>query len=176
MRIATMLFVAATVVASGSVVAAEKSEGPLQRRLDPTQFPQLVELVRNELRPGGRYGLLHPREREQVEKGLAQMLDLLEGRRSVDELGLDEQVALVNAQERVNGLLTKRDRDRLICTHQRTLGTHRKHVVCQTYGEVIARRETSREEQRKLMQREQLCRELSTGPVQNSGNAGSVCY
>jgi hypothetical protein len=175
MRIAMLLFVAVSGFATAAI-AADQPEGPLQKRLDPTQFDQLVELVRNELRPGGRYGLLHPREREQVVAGLAQMQDLLEGRQSVDELSLDDQVALVNAQERVNGLLTKRDRDRLICTHQRTLGTHRKHVVCQTYGEVIARRETSQEEQRKLMQREQLCRELSTGPVQNSGNAGYACY
>jgi hypothetical protein len=174
MRTARMLFVVVAAFA-GMASAVEQPDGVLQKPLDPTQFDQLAELVRDEMRPGGRYGLLDRHEREQVEAGLDTMQKLLGGRRSVDELSTDERVALLNEQERVNGLLTKRDRDRLVCAHQRTLGTHRKQVVCQTYGEVIARRETSREEQRKLMQREQLCRELTTPGVTNSGGGGVQC-
>jgi len=174
MRFATMLFVVTTVFAAASA-AADKSEGPLQRRLDPTQFPQLADLIRTEMQPGGRYGLLQPAERDAVESGLAKMEKLLADRNSVDAMSTDDRVALVNAQERVNGLLTKNDRDRLICTHARTLGTHRRQVVCQTYGEVIARRETSQEEQRKIRYREQLCRELTTPGVANSGGGGVEC-
>ncbi|HET7843929.1 MAG TPA: hypothetical protein VFL14_07250 [Xanthomonadales bacterium] len=176
MRILAISLSFAMVLAAGSA-SAKDPEPPLQRRLDPTQFDQLAALVRAELAPGGRYGLLEPAERSSVEADLAHMERLLEGHARVDELSTDEQVDLLNTQERVNALLTKRDRDRLICEYQRTLGTHRRQIACQTYGEYVARRETSQEEQRKLMQREQLCREITTpGSATNSGNGGVQCF
>jgi len=54
------------------------------------------------------------------------------------------QIELFNQQELVNSILTRRDRDRVICERGSLTGTHLKVTKCRTYGEIEAIRTASR--------------------------------
>lgn len=123
------------------------------RKLDARRLPALVELLQQEMTAkNGRFVHVTEAERESVEAALAEMVKVMGERQGVAELGEDEKVALINAQSRANAILTRRDRDRLICTRKAVIGTHRRETTCETYGEQIERKESSRETARMLEQ------------------------
>jgi Arc/MetJ-type ribon-helix-helix transcriptional regulator len=109
------------------------------RKLQPQQFDQLVALIEQEMDAGGRYEYVSDAERAAVRRALDDMARLLEGVESIAALREEQRVALLNAQERVNALLTKRDGERLICSHRRRIGTHMRETTCETYAEQMAR-------------------------------------
>jgi hypothetical protein len=107
------------------------------------KFVEVAANVRREMQAGGRYEYVKPDERKSVERKLAEMEFLFDQDDSVQSMKQDTKVKLFNAQEIVNSILTRRDRDRVICKNEPPLGSHIPVTSCHTYGqEEQARRET----------------------------------
>lgn len=101
--------------------------------------------VRHEMRNGGRFSTLNDRQRERVEAELRRMENLFLKSDTVDEMGRMEKVELFNAQERVNGLLTASDDERLVCRMVEPTGSKMRQRECKTAGEIRRTREVHRE-------------------------------
>jgi hypothetical protein len=64
-----------------------------------------------------------------------QIFSLLDGRSSTDELNSDQLVAVYNAQEEVNAVLTDAELDRPICERETVVGSRMTKTVCLTVRE-----------------------------------------
>ena len=110
------------------------------------KFAEVADNVRKEMRPGGRYEFVKPDERKTVDQKLTEIEVLFGQNDSVQSMRQDTKVALFNAQEVVNSILTRRDRDRVICKNEPPLGSHIPVTSCHTYGqEEEARRGTQQQ-------------------------------
>lgn len=106
-------------------------------------FDTVAAQVRAEMNADGRYAYIKPDERDKVDASLAEMGRLFDTNGSVDKMDKDTKVKLFNAQETVNGILTLRDRDRLICERGAQPGTRIVGTSCHTYGDLEAARQAS---------------------------------
>src|SRR5690606_39747687 len=89
-------------------------------------------------------------ERAEVEANIAKIEQLLEKRGSVADLTDPEQVAVINAQERVNALLTDNDGDRLVGRYEKKTGTHFREKICNTVSELARMRDDNQREFRRI--------------------------
>lgn len=99
--------------------------------------------VRKEMGTDGRYGAISVDDRKAVEADLDRIEALLGPKDSPARLNDQQQVDLINAQERINAVLTKNDGNRLICTMEQRTGTRFKEKVCVTQRERDKIREDS---------------------------------
>jgi hypothetical protein len=99
------------------------------------KFHAVAENVRNEMQAGGRYEFVKAKERDTIERALAEMEDIFAAAGSVDKMKQDDKVKLFNDQEIVNSILTRRDKDRVICEDKPKLGSHVRTTSCHTYGQ-----------------------------------------
>jgi hypothetical protein len=113
----------------------------------PTQFPELIAMVRSEIEPGGRWEYVPKSQRRLLEEKFDEMERVLDGRQSVDELSNAEKLRLINAQEHANAILTQHDGRRLICERVTPTGSHRPKNVCIT----LAERKRANEESTKML-------------------------
>ena len=104
-------------------------------------FEPIAADVRKEMEGGGRFEYVKPDERKTVDAKLDEMNKLFEKSGSVSAMTQDEKVALFNAQETVNAILTRRDRDRVICKNEAPIGSHIPVTSCHTYGQEVEARE-----------------------------------
>jgi hypothetical protein len=111
----------------------------------PKAFAKQAAEVRKEMGPRGAYGGISGNERTAVNEDLDKIAALLKERGSVSQLNDSEQVDLMNAQERINAVLTRNEGNRLICTMEQRLGTNFKHKVCRTQAEIDGIRRNSQE-------------------------------
>ena len=156
--------------------ALADAEYVTRRKIEPAQFAELAAALEAEMRTGGRFEYGTSAERARIDAAVQRMGEALHGKRGLGDLSERERVAVFNAQEEINGILTKRDGERLICAHKKMVGSHRKFTVCETYAERMARIKGSREQADDLNKRVQACRELTNpGPVANSGSGGISC-
>jgi hypothetical protein len=121
-------------------------------KVAPTDFPQLIQMVRKELQPGGRWQYVPKGERPTLENRLGEMEMLLDGLASIDELSNDEKMNLLNAQEHANAILTRNDGERLICERSVPVGTHRAQVLCVTLAQRINMKGGGRQTMERLQQ------------------------
>ena len=171
----TRPFLLFLLLAAGAGVSAAEPY-VTRAKVEPASFTQLVVLLGVEMREGGRFAWVTPAERARIDAELEQMGRVLEGKRSIAELTEAERVRVFNSQEVVNGILAKRDSERLVCQRRLLPGSHRKETVCETYGEQMARIKGSRENIERNNRRVQACREITNpGPVANSGGGGITC-
>ena len=98
------------------------------------EFTEVATSVRGEMRDGGRYQYLKPKERVQVDQGLNEMGALFDKYPTVDAMNEQAKIALFNAQEKVNSALALGSRDRMICKKQAPLGSHIPVEQCHIYG------------------------------------------
>lgn len=105
---------------------------------------QVVEL-RKEMAPNGRFGTLTAQERARVEANLEKITRLFEKSGEVSGMGNADKVALVNAQEDANAILTRKDDDRLICKMERPTGSNFKQKQCMTAKQARELRERTRD-------------------------------
>jgi hypothetical protein len=105
------------------------------------KFDDVAASVRKEMVHGGRYEFVKADERRKIDKSLDDMTQLFDQYGNVQAMNQDTKVRLFNDQELVNSILTKRDRDRVICTNQAPLGSHIPITTCHTYGQEIEARE-----------------------------------
>ena len=148
-----MLWFALLVLAPAALAAKKDEEAIIPvERLQPAQFDAFAASLRGEMDPPGRFQWVTDEERTKVLRALDEMGRILEGHESVAELRETDKVALLNAQEVANAILTRRDRDRLICERRVIVGSHFPQSVCETYGEKMTRTEDARKRVREMEQ------------------------
>ena len=99
------------------------------------KFEQVAANIRHEMEDGGRYEYVKPDERKTIEQKLAEIDALFGQDATVDSMKQDTKVKLFNAQEVINSILTRRDRDRVICKNEAPVGSHIPVTSCHTYGQ-----------------------------------------
>jgi hypothetical protein len=130
---------AAVLLQAGLAYAApDTGEKPLVARTFDT-FKQDSARIRQQMQPGGTYEHTPPSDQARVETRLGDMYKLLEAHSSQAEMNEADKVALLNAQEEINGILKHNDNNRLVCEQVAPVGSHRPVTTCRTYGEVMAR-------------------------------------
>jgi len=129
-----VLFLLLAACAAASPCIAKESSNELSVQPDnKAAFTQISADVRNQMRPGGHYESLRPKERVQVDQGLNEMAALFDKYPTVESMNLQAKLDLFNAQEKVNSVLSLGDRDRMVCKKQVPLGSHIPVVQCHTY-------------------------------------------
>ena len=139
------LFVASPVFAANSQVV----EKPLVAQ-SPDSFNTEAAKIREQMRPGGVYDHIAAKDKGRVEERLEQMQKMLSAHSADGDLRREDKVALLNAQEEVNGILRHNDNNRLVCEHVAPVGSHVPKTTCRTYGEVL---EQQRADQKFLQDR-----------------------
>jgi hypothetical protein len=109
-------------------------------------FADISQNVRRQMDEGGKYEFVPVDERTKIDKSFTEMTALFDQYGTVSAMNQDAKVKLFNDQEVVNSILTKRDRDRVICTNKAPVGSHIPHTSCHTYAqEVQAHQETQKQ-------------------------------
>ena len=112
-------------------------ENPLvARTLD--SFTQEAAKIHQQMQPGGIYEYIKPADKARVEGRLDEMRKLLKNGSSHSDMPRADKVALLNAQEEINGILMHNDANRLVCESRAPVGSHLPITQCRTYGEVMA--------------------------------------
>lgn len=146
----------ASFVSAPAIVSAAAAEGAMQAT--PTtsveSFRLQAEDVRKDMQPGGRYAGTSAGDQQIVSRRLDEMQRLLE-QRNGDSLGERERMALFNAQEEINAILTRNDGERLICEYKTVSGSHRREKVCYKAATADERRRQAQDElaRKNLLQR-----------------------
>lgn len=127
-----ILAVALSLLVAFSAQAAEKK---WEFAIDSAaEFEAQAVEIRNEMRDG-RYSHLTERDRAAVDSNLNRVTRLLNKRDELSQLSNRDQVELVNAQERINAVLTENDPDRIVCKLEAKVGTRMKTKNCLTVRE-----------------------------------------
>lgn|SRR5574337_192892 len=111
----------------------------------PRAFEAQAAQVRKEMGPRGQYGGISASDRAVVDADLDTIDALLRKRGSAAKLSDSDQVALMNAQERINAVLTRNEGNRLICTLEARTGSNFKQKVCRTQAEIDSIRRKSQQ-------------------------------
>lgn len=133
------IFAACLLVAFSANAFAEKTKPPVNATTKD-EFTRVVAQIHGEMAPSGRYAEVSGPERERVDSRLADMTAIFAKYGDVASMSKQDKVVFFNAQEEVNGILLKRDGDRLICVNEARSGTHFKNTKCRTAREVEADR------------------------------------
>ena len=108
-------------------------------------FAAVVSAVQSQMVPGGRYGFVDKKEREDVNHGLGYMQNLFDKYGTVAGMDQKTQMDLFNHQEAVNAILTRRDSNRLVCESVAPVGSHIPRKTCRTYGEIEQEHQNTRQ-------------------------------
>lgn len=96
--------------------------------------------IRHEMEAGGKYDNISSSDKARVKARLGDMLNLLQAGVAKSEMTQTDKIALANAQEEINGVLSHNDNNRLICKRVAPVGSHLPVTTCQTYAEMLAQR------------------------------------
>ncbi|MET0225339.1 MAG: hypothetical protein ABW187_02750 [Dokdonella sp.] len=110
------------------------------------KLAQVAQQVHGEMHGGGRFEFVKPAERRTIDAKFAEMDALFARSGSVDAMSADAKIALFNAQETINSILTDRDGDRLICKRAPLIDSHIPRQTCQTYRDQMAKTEVSQKQ------------------------------
>lgn len=135
MRYRAIVFSAFCVFAMNVSASSQQPKPVFGEKVAPTQFAELIAMVRSEIEPGGRWEYVPKSQRRLLEEKFDEMERVLEGRQSVDELTNADKLRLINAQEHANAILTQHDGRRLICERVTPTGSHRPKNVCTSLAE-----------------------------------------
>ncbi|GMV31230.1 MAG: hypothetical protein AMXMBFR59_33550 [Rhodanobacteraceae bacterium] len=144
MRIAKAVVFAVGLALSMGALAAEKLDPALQA-VTKEKFDDQAAAIRQQMKPGGRWEFVDSEERSRVNSRLDEIASLLASSASADELSREDKGKLLEAQEDVNAILTKKDGRRLICQQVAPTGSNRKQKQCSTYAERERQRRDSRD-------------------------------
>ena len=96
------------------------------------------------------YGHMDERQRQDLVSRQDRVLQLLDGKQSFDELNENDQLEVFNALEWIKGAVNDAQGQRMICTREAKVGSHRKVKVCKT----AEQREREHEEAQRKLQHE----------------------
>lgn len=142
------MYKALFVVAAMLLIPATQVNARSQPNVD--QHPMLVKTldgfqtdsarIRKDMEAGGKYDNISKRDKARVETLLGDMLKLLQTGVSQSAMSQDDKIALANAQEEINGILSHNDNNRLICRREMPVGSHLPVTTCRTYAEIVQQR------------------------------------
>jgi hypothetical protein len=112
----------------------------------------------------GAFKSMHDGDRDRLMKQQDRLLQLLQGRRSIDELRTEERVEVFNHLQSVNAVVAKAEDDREVCERTRLVGSHRYQVVCMTAKEAREFKDNAKKSARTVMK----CQ----GEVRGDGSCG----
>ncbi len=122
----------------------------------PEAFAAMLDMVREELQPGGKYESVSERDRRKLDSQLSIMEKILTGVESIDELSDRQRIRLMNAQEMANSILTDNRNGRLVCEDYKPVGSQHHKKVCVS----VAQRDNIRENSRAYINEAQNYRAL----------------
>jgi hypothetical protein len=100
------------------------------------EFADQAQRVREGMQRGGRYEFVTASERGRVEKRLAEIEALFAAYVEGTPLRDAKLTDLLTAQEEINGILTRRDGERLVCSQTMPTGSHRAVSNCKRYADI----------------------------------------
>lgn len=106
----------------------------------PQKLAETKSSVEEQMASGGRYEFISPERRGQVESLFREMRDVLEKSGSVAAMPERDRLQLFNLQEKLNGILTDGDSQRLVCEKRAPIGSLVPVKTCRTYGEIERQR------------------------------------
>ncbi len=145
-----VLLIALALVVAPSALARTGDSAPA---LDISgSFAQQHERIRARLADGETYKEITGQQQAEVLAALGRIESVLGGATTLDDLTRQERADLFNDQEVVNTILTQaREDSRLLCTREKTVGSHRPTTICVTVAERRRNRDLSQAEfQRRL--------------------------
>ncbi len=141
-------FAVAVLVCLGAAASAKENYHENSVKADTKEaFDQIAQTVRTGMEDGGKYEYVKPNEKVTIEKKLDEMDKIFDaGGGSVATMKEDQKIALFNAQETVNSILTLRDRDRVICKKEAPVGSHIPVTTCHSYAQEVEAREGTKKQ------------------------------
>ncbi len=164
MHIRTLLIATAlaALLSAPSVPAVEPTE--------PTPQPTAQQIVdqQTQLRTDvaakkGAFKDLSDTEREALMKAQSRVLQLLEDRDNIEQLGVDEKIEVFNRLEWISATVRQAEEDRQVCERSRVVGSNRYQVVCMTGRQYREHKEGAQRSMR------------TVGKCQGSAENSSVC-
>jgi hypothetical protein len=143
MRIAKAVVFAVGLALSIGAMAADKLDPALQA-VTKEKFDDQAAAIRQQMKPGGRWEFVDSDERASVNSRLDEIASVLAAA-TADELSREQKAKVLQAQEDVNAILTKKDGRRLICQQVAPTGSNRKQKQCSTFAERERQRRDSRD-------------------------------
>ncbi len=134
----------------------------------PEAFAAMLETVRAELQPGGKYESVSERDRRKLDTQLSIMEKILTGVSSIDDLNDRQRIRLMNAQEMANSILTDNRNGRLVCENYKPVGSQHHKKVCVS----VAQRDNIRENSRAYINDAQNYRALPGNGPRVPGGGG----
>lgn len=92
----------------------------------------------------GRYKDLPAGTRSELLAKQSEVLRMIDGKQSTDELDENQKVEVFNALEWIEAAINKADDERLVCERRAVLGSTRKERVCKTVAQMRDEREAAR--------------------------------
>jgi hypothetical protein len=99
-----------------------------------TKFALVAQAVREGMARDGRYRFVTAADRSTVDDLLARMQTVFEHQETTSAMSDADRLVLFNSQERINGILTRNDAERLVCSSERPIGSNIPVRICKTYG------------------------------------------
>lgn len=87
----------------------------------------------------GQYGSLRRGSDKKLEAARGQIAELLAGRQTIDDLPLEERMAVQNAEDVISSILRSKEKDRMVCRRDIRTGTRFASTECMTVAEREAR-------------------------------------
>lgn len=120
---------AVLLLATAAALAAQPSGNPLDIST-PQSFREQAAQVRAGLGPGGEYAFLSTQDRARVEQEISTMDAMFQRYGNIEAMGGAGRVELYNAQESVNGILTRGRSGTTRCAWAEPTGSHIPRTLC----------------------------------------------
>ncbi len=152
MHIRTYLIAAALTALLGIAPAfAEESTEPAPQPTVRQIVDQQTQLRADVVAKKGAFKDLTDTEREALIKTQSRVLQLLENRANIEQLGVDEKIEVFNHLEWIGATVRQAEEDRKVCERSRVVGTNRFQVVCMTAKQQREHKERSRQSLRTVL-------------------------
>jgi len=142
-----LLLCAALVATSGFVHASEKTPPLADIRIQQLEIRERVAAAE------GAYKDMSAAERDQILRLQNDLLALIAGKQSLDELNEVDKVAAFNSLEWIKAKVTDSEDQRVVCERSRPVGSHRVQRVCAT----VAQRRVMQEAAEQVIRNRPLC-------------------
>jgi len=115
--------------------------------LDLVQVRAQQQQIRSDvMAKQGRYASMPETTREQLLSRQTQLLQMLDGKKTADDLTQDQRMQAFNALEWIEAAINNDDGERTVCTRERTIGSNRVTRVCRSSAQMKEDRERARDQ------------------------------
>lgn len=145
----TLITVVAAALLTGCSIAPPRDDAPEIRITDIDAFLAHQDALMADLQSGS-LGTFNDRQVDEVIRNREILRRELARVGTIDELSLGGKIAVFNAQNTINGIVTNTPRDTVLCARETVVGSHRIQTVCMSERQREKLREDSRESLRYL--------------------------